>query len=293
MGSGADRLAGLHRQRRGRGREPGPAGHQPRTEGRSGARRGRAGVPRAGQRRRPVLGGRARLPRPDQVHRSGEHPAAPGWRADGSAAGRGSAAAGPAWRAGRQRCGDAVSGGLGGTGGAGALLAELMLGGQVVTGSDSTVAAGPILPGDALARQVRNQIAGEPEQHVLLEWLLFLGQSVTEGVGHRLERAGYLIPAARRVPWRSPRWVPSDPDWAFAPLLRARPATDPARPLTAHAVILAGLAAGCGLQFRLDQYFPAAGRSIEQAVSLLTPDLRQLDGAVQAAVAGAVLAHRT
>ena len=58
-------------------------------------------------------------------------------------------------------------------------------------------------------------------------------------------------------------------------------------------MILVGLAAGCGLQFRLDQYLPAAERSIEEAVSLLTPDLRQLDGSVQAAVAGAVLAHRT
>jgi hypothetical protein len=74
---------------------------------------------------------------------------------------------------------------------------------------------------------------------------------------------------------------------ASPPGHRRRPA------LTAHAAILAGLAAGCGLQFRLDQYLPAAGRSIEQAVSLLTPDLEQLDGSVQAAVAGAVLAHRT
>ena len=180
-----------------------------------------------------------------------------------------------------------------GIGLAGALLAELMLGGHVVVGSDSSVAAGPTLPSDDLGRQVRDQIAGEPEPHVVLEWLLFLGQSAAGGVGRRLERAEYLIRVGGRVPWRAPRWVPADPDWAFAPLLRARPATDATRPLTAHAAILAGLAAGCGLQFRLDQYLPAAGRSIEQAVSLLTPDLQQLDGAVQAAVAGAVLAHRT
>jgi hypothetical protein len=64
-----------------------------------------------------------------------------------------------------------------GIGLAGALLAELMLGGHVVVGSDSTVAAGPTGPGDDLARQVRSQIAGEPEPHVVLEWLLFLGQS--------------------------------------------------------------------------------------------------------------------
>jgi Golgi phosphoprotein 3 (GPP34) len=180
-----------------------------------------------------------------------------------------------------------------GIGLAGALLAELMLDGHVFVGDDGAVAADPTLPGDDLARQIRDQIVGEPEPHVVLEWLLFLGQSAAGGVGRRLERAGYLIRVGGRVPWRSPRWVPADPDWAFAPLLRARPATDAARPLTAHAAILAGLATGCGLRFRLDQYLPTAGRSIEQAVSLLTPDLRQLDGSVQAAVAGAVLAHRT
>jgi hypothetical protein len=180
-----------------------------------------------------------------------------------------------------------------GIGLAGALLAELMLDGHVVVGSDSAVAAAPTGPGDDLARQVRDQIAGEPERHVLLEWLLFLGQSAAGGVGRRLERAGYLIRVGGRVPWRAPRWVPADPDWAFAPLLRARPATDAARPLTAHAAVLAGLAAGCGLQFRLDQYLPVAGRSVEQAVGQLSLDLQQLDGTVQAAVAGAVLAHRT
>jgi outer membrane murein-binding lipoprotein Lpp len=125
------------------------------------------------------------------------------------------------------------------------------------------------------------------------DWLLFLGQSAAASVAGRLEQAGYLTRAGGRVPWRAPRWVPVDPDWAFAPLLRARPATDAARTLTAHAAVLAGLAGGCGLRFRLDQYLPAAGRSIEQSVSALTPDLQQLTAAVQAAVDRAVLAHRT
>ena len=70
-----------------------------------------------------------------------------------------------------------------GIGLAGALLAELTLGGHVLVGPDSTVAVGPTLPDDDLARQVRNQIAGEPEQHLLLEWLLFLWQSAARGVG--------------------------------------------------------------------------------------------------------------
>jgi outer membrane murein-binding lipoprotein Lpp len=180
-----------------------------------------------------------------------------------------------------------------GIGLAGALLAELMLGGCIFLGDDGAVTAGRTWPGDDLARQVRDQVAAESGQHPVPDWLLFLGQSAAGSVAARLDRAGYLTRAGGRMPWRSPRWVAVNPDWAFAPLLRARPATDATRPLTAHAAILAGLAAGCGLRFRLDQYLPVAGRSIEQAVSALPPDLQQLTGAVQAAVDGAVLAHRT
>ncbi len=179
-----------------------------------------------------------------------------------------------------------------GIGLAGGLLAELMLGGCVFT-VDGGVRAGRTWPVDDLARQVRDQVAAESGAHSVPDWLLFLGQSAAGNAAARLERAGYLTRAGGRVPWRAPRWVPVNPDWAVAPLLRARPATDAARPLTVHAAVLAGLAAGCGLRFRLDQYLPAAGRSIEQAVSALPPDLQQLAAAVQAAVDGAVLAHRT
>jgi len=180
-----------------------------------------------------------------------------------------------------------------GIGLAGGLLAELMLGGCVFVDYGGVVAARRTWPGDRLARQVRDQVAGESERHPVPEWLLFLGQSAASDVAARLEQAGYVTRAGGRVPWRAPRWVPVDPDWAFAPLLRARPATDAAQPLPAHAAVLAGLAAGCGLRFRLDQYLPAAGRSVEEAVGQLPPDLQKLTGAVQAAVDGAVLAHRT
>jgi hypothetical protein len=179
-----------------------------------------------------------------------------------------------------------------GIGLAGALLAELILGGCVFTAENGAVTAGRTWAGDDLARRVRDQVAAESGAYPVTDWLLFLGQSAAASVASRLERAGYLTRAGR-VPWRSPRWVPVDPDWAFAPLLRARPATDAGRTLTSHAAVLAGLAAGCGLRFRLDQYLPAGGRSIEQSVSALTPDLQQLTAAVQAGVDGAVLAHRT
>ena len=179
-----------------------------------------------------------------------------------------------------------------GIGLAGGLLAELMLDGCVFTGYDGAVTARRMWPEDALTRQVRDQVAGEPERHTLPEWLLFLRQGTPGGVARRLEQAGYVTRTGAWMPWRAPRWVPVDPDWAFAPLLRARPATDASRPLSAHAAVLAGLAAGCGLRFRLHQYLPAAGRTLEEAASQLAPDLQKLVAAVQAAVDGAVLAHR-
>ena len=76
----------------------------------------------------------------------------------------------------------------------------------------------------------------------------------------RLEEAGYLQHVRSRVPWRQDQWIPVNPDWAFAPMLRVRSALDPARPLTAHAAALTGLAVACGLGFRLDLYQAQAGR---------------------------------
>jgi hypothetical protein len=183
-----------------------------------------------------------------------------------------------------------------GTGLAGALLAELMLPGCVFAGFDGAVVADPARREaglDDLARHVRDQIAGEPERLGLPTWLQFLAQTAAGNVAVRLERAGYLTRAGGRMPWRALRWVPVDPDWAYAPLIRARPAVDAARPLTAHAAVLAGLAAGCGLRFRLDQYVPAAGRTVEDAVTQLLPDLQKLVAAVQQAVDRSVLIQRT
>jgi hypothetical protein len=112
-------------------------------------------------------------------------------------------------------------------------------------------------------------------------------------VSSRLERSGYLTRAGGRVPRRSGRWVPVDADWAFAPMLRVRAALDPARPLAGHEAALAGLAVACGLGFRLDQYQTAAGRSVEEAVGRLGPELRELIAQTQAAIDSALLSHRT
>ena len=107
----------------------------------------------------------------------------------------------------------------------------------------------------------------------------------------RLERAGYVTWAGRR-PWRAARWVPADPDWAFAPLIRACSALDPVRPSDARHAVLAGLAVACGLGFRVAQYQAPAGLSPEQAAGRLDRGLQELIAQAQAAVDGAVLSHR-
>ncbi len=111
----------------------------------------------------------------------------------------------------------------------------------------------------------------------------------------RLEHAGYLTRVRSRVPGRPGRMVPVNPDWAFAPMTRVRPALDPARQVTAYAAVLAGLAVASGLGFRLNQYQyqPQAGRNATDAVARLLPNLRQLITQTQITVTSAVLSHRT
>jgi len=180
-----------------------------------------------------------------------------------------------------------------GTGLAGGLLAELMLGASIGLGPDGAVLPGRTWPADELARQVRDQIAGEHEPRLVRDWLLFLARTAADDVAQRLARSGYVTRAGRRVPWRPGRWIPVDPDWAFSPLLRVRAALDPARPLPAYGAVLAGLATACGLGFRLDQYQIPGGHSLEQAIGQFPPHIRELIAHTQAAIDGAVLAHRT
>jgi hypothetical protein len=179
-----------------------------------------------------------------------------------------------------------------GTGLAGALLAELMLGGSISLRHDGVVAPGRTLPGDVLARQVLDQIAGEHEPHQVREWLLYLTRTAAEDVARRLERSGYVRRSGGRGRWRAGRWVPVDADWAFSPLLRVRSALDPVRPFAAREAALAGLAVACGLSFRLAQYASPPGRSAKEAVGQLDPGLRELIAQTQAVIGSAVLSHR-
>jgi len=180
-----------------------------------------------------------------------------------------------------------------GLGLAGALLAELVLSGHLAVRAGEFGIAGAAPPGDVLARQVLGVLAGERDRHPLADWLTFLAGTAPGQVALRLARAGYLTRAVSRRPWRDGRWVPSDPDAAFAPVIRVVAVLDPARRPAAADVTLAGLAAACGLGPRLLAYGPPGGRArLDAAVGRLHPDLGEVISQVQAAVDSALLSHR-
>jgi len=181
-----------------------------------------------------------------------------------------------------------------GTGLAGALLAELMLALCIGLRSDTAVMIGRDVPRTAVGGHVLlKQIADEPSPLPVRTWLQFLGRTAVRDVALRLEEAGYLTSVRSRVPGRPGRMVPVNQDWAFAPMLRVRSALDLCREVTPHGAALTGLAVACGLGFRLNQYQTRAGRSVEDAVAYLPPDLRQLIAQTQITVSAAVLSHRT
>jgi Golgi phosphoprotein 3 (GPP34) len=180
-----------------------------------------------------------------------------------------------------------------GIGLAGALLTELMLAGWIGLRRDSAVVIIPGVPQDAAMRHaLMRQIADEPGPQPVQAWLRFLARGAARDVAVRLEQAGYLEHVRSRIPGRQGRWVPVNPDWAFAPMPRVRSALDPARPVTPHGAALAGLAVACGLRFLLDQYHTQGGRTVEDAVAAVGPGLQELISQTQMAVDSTVLSHR-
>jgi hypothetical protein len=181
-----------------------------------------------------------------------------------------------------------------GVGLAGGLLAELMLAGGVRLWRGMIVPAGDPVSRDGLARAVLVQVTSEREYLPPRDWLLFLARTAAADVATRLEQAGYLTRApGRRRRWRGERWVPVDPDTAFAPLVRVKAALSSSGPLAAQNAALGGLAIACGLGHQLSLYLPPGGcRRLDLAVQRLEPDLRELIAQTQAVVDSALLAHR-
>jgi hypothetical protein len=178
-----------------------------------------------------------------------------------------------------------------GIGLAGALLAELVLAGKIRLWPGGIVAASRFPPSDELGQAVLGLVLSE--RHPVPEWLAFLARSAGQDVARRLERRGYVRLASARRPWQADKWVPVDPDCAFAPLFRAQAALDPGKPVTESAATLAGLAFACGLGSRLLPYGPKGARAwLGETVGQLAPDLRELIAQTQAATDGLLLSQR-
>ena len=182
-----------------------------------------------------------------------------------------------------------------GLGLAGALLSELTLPGAIRIWRGLVIPGGGLPPADPLTRMVLGAVAGEREHLPPRDWLLFLARTATADVAYRLGDAGFLTRAATAGRWlgRSPRWVPVDPDSAFAPLVRVKAAVGDGGPVPAEHVLLGRLASACGLGHQMSLYLPAGTRlHLEQAAQYLPPGLQELIACTQAAVDGALLAHR-
>jgi hypothetical protein len=150
-----------------------------------------------------------------------------------------------------------------GLGLAGALLAELAVTGAIRVAGDGCLVTARIRLADGLARAVQLRMLGERDRHSTGDWLAYLAQSAEANVAGRLAGAGYLVRVQPRRSRRgAARWVPADPDCAFAPVIRMRAALDPARPPTSEATALAGLAMACGLGPRLMAYGPPGARQV-------------------------------
>lgn len=178
-----------------------------------------------------------------------------------------------------------------GVGLAGALLAELVLAGKVRVWPDAILPAAWGAPADELARTVLDLVVSE--RRPVPDWLAFLARSAEGDVARRLERQEYVALARSPRLWRGERWVPVDPDCAFAPLFRAQAALDPGKPVTVRGATLAGLATACGLGSRLLPYGPrGARRCLDETVRQLAPDLRDVIAHTQAATDALLLSQR-
>lgn len=180
-----------------------------------------------------------------------------------------------------------------GVGLGGALLAELMFTGAIRIRSGRIESTGQELPDDHIGREVLSVLMAEGDWRPVRDWLAFLAGTAGQDVASRLDWAGYLTPARSRWPRRAVRWVPADPDCAFAPLIRVRAVLDPARPATVSDTVLAGLAMACGLGSRVLPYGPPGARqNLDATLRHLHGGLRELIAQTQSAVDSALLSHR-
>jgi hypothetical protein len=146
-----------------------------------------------------------------------------------------------------------------GLGLAGGLLGELVLRGIFIrVWRGLVIPGGGPSPADALTHTVLGAVAGDGEHLLARDWLLFLARTSADDVATRLVAAGFLTRARTAGRWlgRSPRWVPADPDSAYAALVRVKTAVDACGPVPVQHVLLGRLGTACGLGHQMSLYLP-------------------------------------
>jgi hypothetical protein len=186
-----------------------------------------------------------------------------------------------------------------GLGLAGALLAELVMFGNlvVVDGAITVVDISP--PPDQLAQALLNHLCLNSDHRSLKVWLAYLGDYARDQVALRLETAGKLRVEEHRRPFRRQPavcFVPLDTNDAAWQSVRVREVLVHQRPpIKPVDVTLAALVHACGLTRQVlwdDGDFDTGLVGLVALTRQLTPSLINLIGHVEAAVADAVLAPR-
>ncbi|MEU4834498.1 GPP34 family phosphoprotein [Streptosporangium sp. NPDC023615] len=173
---------------------------------------------------------------------------------------------------------------------AAAVLAELMLAGQVTVGSAAgqtrLVVVDATPPGDALPRAVLNHIVAEPS-HRLRTWLQFLARTARADVAARMTAAGLLRPPGRRP---SRGQVPADANVAAWPAGRVNLAIQRREPLGVQDRVLLGLLVATGGDQLVLWEQDAA--YLSGSFAALPAPLQELIAQTEAAVGDAVITRR-
>lgn len=178
-----------------------------------------------------------------------------------------------------------------------ALLAELVLAGQVAVEDGQLVVVDQQSPDNALGHTVLEQLVAEARHRAVRTWLDFLSRTAVEAVGNRLVRAGHATRQVSR--WRrTVLYVPTDMSAAAWPEARLRMLLSGRGRWTWPDVVLVGLVGATGLaqqvlaQQALWDVEPASRHHRAEVVAWLPSDLRELLAQAEAAIGDAVLSHR-
>lgn len=180
---------------------------------------------------------------------------------------------------------------------AGALLGELALEERVVVDGDHNLRMPrrQTPPADALAHQILDHVAAEPNVHPVRTWLGFLAQRAPDQVAERLWRAGYIRREQVRRLFRTETiYPPVDINTAYGPTAMLSNDLRTGRPMTWQQAALAGLVVATGLESHVLYTADANARDyLKHILGQLFPTLHVLVVHLQAAVGDAVLTGRT